>query len=467
MKIAAVYVRISDDKAGEGLGVQRQETDCRKLAKELGFKHVVVFTDNDISAYSGRRRPAYEEMLAQISSGVICAVISWHGDRLHRSPIELEAYIDLVEKHEVSTHLVTGGRVDLSTPTGRLMARMVGNYSRFESEHKAERVARAHRQAAEQGKWRGGTRPFGYQEGGQAAHPEEAELIVRAYQDVLEGLSLSELCRNWNARGIVTTTGRKWGIQSLKQLLLRERNYGASVYRGQVVGEGNWQPIVEEAVFKQAWLLLTDPSRRRSYSTRSRWLLAGVALCGVCESEGQSSTVRSATATSPGRSWKIYRCKTGTHLARSAEPTDKLVQESILAYLARRDNQETLADSLPRPEGASAAARRESDLQRRLQEARKLYKDDIISADDLRTVKAQVDQELAALSLTKAPDRTRPIVGKLSGAKDIRAAWEKLAVDERKMVVQSLMTVTILPVPSTMQRRFQKELIRIDWKTPN
>ena len=74
---AGIYVRISRDRAGAGLGVERQEQDCRALADQLGWAVVDFYSDNDISAYSGKRRPDYERMLADISAGRINAVIAW------------------------------------------------------------------------------------------------------------------------------------------------------------------------------------------------------------------------------------------------------------------------------------------------------------------------------------------------------------------------------------------------------
>ncbi|MEB0014852.1 recombinase family protein, partial [Glaciimonas sp. Cout2] len=56
---AAIYVRISRDRVGAGLGVERQEDDCRVLAKQMGLEVVRVLVDNDISAYSGKKRPGY------------------------------------------------------------------------------------------------------------------------------------------------------------------------------------------------------------------------------------------------------------------------------------------------------------------------------------------------------------------------------------------------------------------------
>jgi site-specific DNA recombinase len=62
-RTAFIYCRISDDKTGAKLGVQRQEEDCRALAAEKGYQIVRVFQDNDISAYSGKARPEYTATL--------------------------------------------------------------------------------------------------------------------------------------------------------------------------------------------------------------------------------------------------------------------------------------------------------------------------------------------------------------------------------------------------------------------
>src|ERR1700760_2875467 len=95
--IAAVYTRISSDD-GSALGVERQRRDCKKLAKRLGWRVFGVYTDNDQSAFSGRRRPAYERLLTDLRQGVVNGLVVWDVDRLTRAPVELEQIIDLAEQ---------------------------------------------------------------------------------------------------------------------------------------------------------------------------------------------------------------------------------------------------------------------------------------------------------------------------------------------------------------------------------
>jgi site-specific DNA recombinase len=140
------------DREGAGLGVARQEEeDCRALAQRLEWTVAQVYVDNDTSAYSGKPRPAWERLLADVRAGAVTAVIVWHVDRLTRSPRELEDVIDLADRHGLALATVTGD-VDLATPTGRMVARMLGAAARHESEHKAVRQRRQARQAAEAGR---------------------------------------------------------------------------------------------------------------------------------------------------------------------------------------------------------------------------------------------------------------------------------------------------------------------------
>ncbi len=66
---AAIYVRISSDRAGAGMGVARQEEDCRALCERLGWQVASVYRDNDVSAFSGQTRPAWQQLNSDIAAG--------------------------------------------------------------------------------------------------------------------------------------------------------------------------------------------------------------------------------------------------------------------------------------------------------------------------------------------------------------------------------------------------------------
>ena len=123
MKQAVIYTRISDDRQGAGMGVARQEESCRELCDRNGWEVFDVFSDNDVSAYSGKRRNGYEELLDVVRDGKVDAIVAWHLDRLHRSPRELEDFIDLIDQSGATVATVKAGPLDLSNPSGRMVAR--------------------------------------------------------------------------------------------------------------------------------------------------------------------------------------------------------------------------------------------------------------------------------------------------------------------------------------------------------
>src|SRR4051812_6351614 len=140
---AAIYCRISDDRRGLGLGVARQQQVCLGLAGRPGWQVTATFVANDVPAYSAKPRPQYDRLMRVVQAGEVDVVVAWDPDRLHRSPAELEAFIAAVERAGVDVVTVQAGRWDLSTASGKLVARMLGSIARHESDHKSERVRRA------------------------------------------------------------------------------------------------------------------------------------------------------------------------------------------------------------------------------------------------------------------------------------------------------------------------------------
>ena len=104
---AGIYTRISWDPQGQRAGVERQRVDCEGLCIARGWEIRQYFEDNDRSAYSGKKRRAYEDMLAAVEDGVPDDVDTWHNDRLHRSPRELETFIDVLERSGVRVAVVS------------------------------------------------------------------------------------------------------------------------------------------------------------------------------------------------------------------------------------------------------------------------------------------------------------------------------------------------------------------------
>ncbi|WP_164842531.1 recombinase family protein [Actinoplanes solisilvae] len=147
----AIYCRLSDDRTGEGLGIERQLADCRDLVGRRGGAVAGEYLDKSHSATSGRRRPDYERLLITVDSGTLDAIVAWSLDRLVRRTADLERLIELCDRRNVAIILVRGSDLDVSTPAGRLVARMLGAVARHEIDAKSDRQRRESRQRADRG----------------------------------------------------------------------------------------------------------------------------------------------------------------------------------------------------------------------------------------------------------------------------------------------------------------------------
>lgn len=480
---AVMYCRISQDRTGAGLGVDRQQEDCEALAERNGWDVVETYVDNDVSAYrKGKKRPGYQQMLADLDQGTATIVIAWHTDRLHRSVTELEGYIDLCEKRGVSTYTVQAGELDLATPTGRMVARMLGNVARYESEHKGTRVARARQQKAMAGEWAGGTRPFGWgvptgetrkqvdRKTGEEvevpvldmtqAVPEEAEALLLWTDTMLSGGSIRGLVQWCADKGLTTTRGNRITHVDMRDMLMRPRNAGIAVYRGEEVGRGQWKAIVPEEKFRAVVAVLMDPSRRTTPGAQPKWLGSMLYQCGRDCDEAVTVTQ------SGGRRYPSYRCPTGHGGGRRAEVVDQYVEDTIVERLSRDDAHDLL---LPAPDDVDVAGlQAESvEIHQRMRDLGGMFGGGQISmvqfTEGTDTARAQLEGVTRQLARAATRD---PLVD-LVGAPDVRKAWKALGLDRQRNVLRSLVEVTLTtPRQGRMPDGgyFDYEAVVFDWK---
>ena len=455
---AAVYCRISDDRRGEGLGVERQREDCVTLAERNGWKVVHTFTDNDLSAYSGKPRPQYAALMAAVEAGEIDVIAGWDPDRLHRSPAELETFIAAVERAGVAVHTVQAGEWDLTTANGRLHARMLGAVARHESEHKSERVRRALQQRAESGRSHG-RRAYGWvrdhaTDGAvhEVIEPAQAAVIRRIADALLSGESLRSVTTSLNAEGVPSPTGKPWGKNMVRALVLRERNAGLRVHRGEIVGEGAWEAIIDRGRWEQLRAVLSDPRRRTSTGTAAAHLLSGIARCGVC-----GATLRVAQ----NRGVPSYRCSADGCVIRRKADLEHLIVGLVTARLARPD-----AAGLFAPEDTAERALASDDAERlrgRLDHAADQYAEGSIDGRQLERITAKLRPLLADAERRARVVDPAPLLDGLAGAGDVAAAWENLPLSRRRAVVDTLMAITL---NRTRQgaRTFDHDAVAIAWK---
>lgn len=439
---AAIYCRISHDPTGKSAGVERQLQDCQTLCHQQHWDIQGVYTDNDISAYTGKRRPQYEAMLQAVQAGEVDAIVAWHSDRLHRSIMDLERFIEIVDTHKTQVRTVTSGTMDLSTSAGRMVARILGATARQESEHKGERVARAYEQKAASGEWHRSKSVFGWNPDG-THNPTEAKAIRDGVAAMLSGGTFRGLAREWAAQGLVGRMGKPFTGTAVKDVLLNPRHSGMVVHRTKVVGKGQWEPIIDRDDQLALQALASDPGRRNNMSFERLYQGTKVYECGLCGGRMIAHRTKKRS---------VYMCEESRHVVRVQDAVDELVDEVMVSFLDSQTVERAHQDDRP------LVSRRDG-LQARLQELAGLYATGDIDANQLRTGTESLREQIRVLDVEIAEGRG----GLVFPAGD---EWKSLSPDLRGKIIAGLLRVIIDPQPVGRQPGggyFNPEYIRFVW----
>lgn len=499
-----IYKRISDDREGLALGVQRQDTDVRRLAEQLNAVIVGVYEDNDIGAStrSKKKRPDYARLLKDAQNDPGSYIAAYTSARLTRRPLELEGQIQLAERFQIRFVYVASPSFDLNTADGRQIARMLAAQDAGESERMSERIIRAKLESAIKGERSGGSRPFGWERGGMVQRPDEVKLIKDGI-DVAMALekskrkSLGFLAREWTKKCPPTSwdsskveamakrnpneadspeeaalildaverawlldqsfkeimhdwvdhrvpiPGATWSTQAVKGILIAPRNAGLIVKNGKVVSKSKSPGFITEETWRAVTAVLTDESRRTNYNGSSlRWVGSGMYACGK---EGCTSAARPASQTykAKGTRYPLYRCAAGSHLTIAAEVVDAKVTTFVVELLRREG-----VGLLARTPGVDLEGLREraNTLRARRQAAADAYAREELDLDDWIPVSRELKEKLQAVELELARLTSGSVLEGVADAEDPGAAF--LAIEDlgkRRAIIGELVAVTLLP----------------------
>ena len=434
---AGIYARISSDREGEGLGVARQLEDCQRLAEARGWAVVERYVDQDVSAYTGRLRPEYARLWADIEGRAIDALAIYRADRLHRQPRELEAFIDLCEAVGLTNVASVSGDLDLTTNEGQLVARITGAVAKNESDVKSQRIRRQKEQAAEQGRVAGGgTRAYGWEADKRTVRLDEAEVVRECARRFLAGESTRSICADLNERGVLTATGKKWAPQTMRRMLASPRLSGQSAYKGEIVADAVWPAIIGREDGEQIRAKLADPNRRTNKSAR-RYLLVRLLKCSHC---GEYLVSRPR-----GDGTRRYGCAKGPGFSGcgktfiNAEPLEQFVTAACLSRLDSRELAAAVRAQSDQPE-AERWQQEADTAQAKLDELALAWSTDEITRAEWRVARTALEQRLtnARRQLGKIT-HTTVLDGLVGNADDVRAAWDSLDLTRQHAILEAIL----------------------------
>jgi len=452
---AGIYCRLSYAPDGSLEKVERQEADCRTVASRLGWPVAQVYPDNSRSAWQrNRKRPAWEQMLADIQAGKIDGIIVYHGDRLIRQPWDLELLLKLADDKRLPLASVTGVR-DLNSEDDRFILRIEAAQACRSSADTSRRVSRGWKARAERGEAiGGGKRPFGYgvptgKTGttGKPLYdvtqqvPEEAAVLRGAVDRLLDGHTLGGVIA-WMNTCSTTSQGHPWHSRTLKALLRNPRYVGLVEHDGKLHRAG-WQPIITPEEQEDIKAIMRRNLEQHGYPGRARkYLLSGIAECSSCSSRLQVK---------PGnRGDRHYFCKNaecGSRVYRSMKNLDAYVTGRVL----RRLNEPGFLDDVQGEQVDPGVGAEIVALERRKDEAREqlenLADHPEVDAGLIARSLASFDRKIVELRNRQEATARQRLLMRMAGMS--REKFEAEPIDVRAEAVRALFRVAVLPATST------------------
>jgi len=410
-------------------------------------------------------------------------------DRLYRQPIELEHIIPEIEKAGVLIATVYEGDMDLRTDTGQLQARVKVAFARAEVMRKASRQKRANLERAQNGgRTPHGIRPFGYRDDRITPREDEAEAIRWACRHVLAGGSVAAILRDWTERGVkprfegrtrrdedgqeVPFSGR-WSHASVTRILANPRIAGLNTLpnSGEIIGEGNWSPIITPETWAAVKDILSDPRRA---APRGKVSLGGFLFYCRCGAKVQRDTRYRGKKGDPGRAGiPIYKCleytakaegRPGPHVTIAAGQIDAYVEMRLLDRMREPDaaaifqrSPDPAADipklKAERKEISGGLARMAGDEAMGIL-PRPVY---LAAAKRVTARLEEIDAQIAEAGKVDA-------AALLLTADDPGDAWPGLDITVQRKIVESLMHVTLKPPGCGCRNPDMTKLVRVAWR---
>ena len=204
------YVRVSTDQQAEsGAGMAAQRASIRQQCKQHGWELTTIFEDNGASAKTLAGRPGLSEALVTLTEGDAAALVVSKLDRLARSVHDFAGLVRVAEREGWGIVALDLG-VDMTTPTGGLLANVTASVAEWERKIISVRTseALAQRRAA----------------GVRLGRPRELDPFIadRIRSRRSERATLQGIADELNADGVVTPTGRAWSPALVRKVTLQE-----------------------------------------------------------------------------------------------------------------------------------------------------------------------------------------------------------------------------------------------------
>ena len=332
-KIAGIYIRVStEDQAREGFSLPEQEKRLRAMCEYKGYEIYKIYKDAGISAKTGNKRPAFEELKEDIKNKKCNTIVVLKLDRLTRSVYDWENIMKFLEENNAYLDCANDD-INTTNANGRMVARLLTTVSQNEIERTSERTKIGLAGAIKVGNIPNKA-PFGYKHVNKklVIDPLTKDEVIRIFNLYYEGNSYQTISNIYNEEKVFGKTN--WCDSTILRILENEIYKGDYVHGKKTNNPTYYENVVEPLVSKELWEECQVQKRKnsRNYKRDKEYLFLQKLRCPKCG----RILGGNATRKKNGKVYYYYQCNTCKITIKEIKIEDAV--KRLLADILEYDN---------------------------------------------------------------------------------------------------------------------------------
>ena len=227
----AAYCRVSTDQEEQLLSYENQVNYYTKFIKDNPlYTFAGVYADEGISATNTKKREEFNRMIADCREGKIDMIITKSISRFDRNTLDCLNYVRELKELGIGI-LFEKENINTLDAKGEVLLTILSSLAQDESRSISENSTWGIRRRFETGKHKMSTKRFlGYdtdEKGKLIVNSRQAKIVVRLFQEFLDGKTTDYIKRIFEREGAVNWDGStKWHATTMNSMLQNEKYKG-------------------------------------------------------------------------------------------------------------------------------------------------------------------------------------------------------------------------------------------------
>ena len=330
--ISSILIGGTEDQVREGFSLPEQEKRLRAMCEYKGYEIYKIYKDAGISAKTGNKRPAFEELKEDIKNKKCNTIVVLKLDRLTRSVYDWENIMKFLEENNAYLDCANDD-INTTNANGRMVARLLTTVSQNEIERTSERTKIGLAGAIKVGNIPNKA-PFGYKHVNKklVIDPLTKDEVIRIFNLYYEGNSYQTISNIYNEEKVFGKTN--WCDSTILRILENEIYKGDYVHGKKTNNPSYYENVVEPLVSKELWEECQVQKRKnsRNYKRNKEYLFLQKLRCPKCG----RILGGNATRKKNGKVYYYYQCNTCKITIKEIKIEDAV--KRLLADILEYDN---------------------------------------------------------------------------------------------------------------------------------